>query len=99
MDVDVDKEALANVQPLVDSTSTNLTTFSANGGKLIFYHGDSDHLFSALDTYTYYKDMVAANGGPQAVSNWRSSRGPSDKQGNNRDGFVAVVRLTPQMAG
>ena len=70
MDVDVDKEALANVQPLVDSTSTNLTTFSANGGKLIFYHGDSDHLFSALDTYTYYKDMVAANGGPQAVSNW-----------------------------
>ena len=36
MEVDVEKEALANVQPLVDSMSTNLTTFSGHGGKLIF---------------------------------------------------------------
>ena len=38
--------------------STNLTTFSANGGKLIFYHGDSDPWFSPLDTFGYYKDMA-----------------------------------------
>ena len=68
MEVDVAAEALAGVQPLVDSTSTNLTTFSANGGKLIFYHGDSDPWFSALDTHRYYTEMVAANGGPDAVS-------------------------------
>jgi feruloyl esterase len=69
MEVDVDKDALTAVQPLVDSTAVNLTTFSANGGKLIFYHGDSDpwfSAFSALDTYRYYKDMVAANGGLEA---------------------------------
>ena len=70
MTMDVDKEALAAIQPLVDSMSTNLTTFSANGGKLIFYHGDSDPWFSPLATFGYYKDMAAANGGLDAVSKW-----------------------------
>lgn len=70
MTMDVDKEALAAIQPLVDSMSTNLTTFSAQGGKLIFYHGDSDPWFSPLDTFGYYKDMAAANGGLEAVSSW-----------------------------
>jgi Tannase and feruloyl esterase len=67
---DVDKEALADIQPLVDSTSTNMTTFSSHGGKLIFYHGDSDPWFSPLDTFTYYKDVAAANGGLESVSKW-----------------------------
>jgi Tannase and feruloyl esterase len=70
MTMDVDKEALAAAQPLVDSMSTNLTTFSAHGGKLIFYHGDSDPWFSPLDTFNYYKDMAAANGGIDTVSKW-----------------------------
>jgi len=70
MSMDVDKEALAAIQPLVDSMSTNLTTYSAQGGKLILYHGDSDPWFSPLDTFGYYKDMAAANGGLDAVSKW-----------------------------
>ena len=70
MTMDVDKEALAAIQPLVDSMSTNLTTFSAHGGKLTFYHGDSDPWFSPLDTFGYYKDMAAANGGIEAASQW-----------------------------
>ncbi len=70
MAVDVEKESLADVQPLVDSMSTNLTTFSGHGGKLIFYNGDSDPWFSPLDTFGYYKDMSAANGGLEAVSKW-----------------------------
>jgi hypothetical protein len=70
MTIDVAKEALAAAQPLVDSMSTNLTTFSANGGKLIFYHGDSDPWFSPLDTLNYYKDMAVANGGLDTVSKW-----------------------------
>jgi feruloyl esterase len=69
-DVDVDTEAIKGIQPLVDSTSTNLSTFAGHGGKLIFYHGDSDPWFSPLDTFDYYKDMAAANGGLDAVSNW-----------------------------
>jgi feruloyl esterase len=70
MTMEVDKEALADIQPLVDSMSTNLTSFSAHGGKLIFYHGDSDPWFSPLDTFGYYKNMAEANGGLEAVSNW-----------------------------
>lgn len=70
MTLDVEKAALADVQPLVDSTSTNLTTFSQHGGKLIFYHGDSDPWFSPLDTFDYYKEMAAANGGFDAVEKW-----------------------------
>lgn len=70
MEVDVDKEVLADIQPLVDSTATTLTTFSGNGGKLMFYHGDSDPWFSALDTFAYYKDLAAANGGLETVAKW-----------------------------
>jgi feruloyl esterase len=70
MEVDVEKEALADTQPLVDSMSTNLTTFSGHGGKLIFYHGDSDPWFSPLDTFGYYKDMAVASGGLDSVSQW-----------------------------
>jgi len=50
--------------------STNLTTFSAHGGKLIFYPGDSDPWFSPLDTFEYYKNMAAANGSLDAVAKW-----------------------------
>ena len=70
MEVDVMKEATAAIQPLTDSMSTNLTTFSSNGGKLIFYHGDSDPWFSPLDTFGYYKEMAEANGGSESVLKW-----------------------------
>lgn len=70
MELDVEKMALAAPQPLADAMSTNLSTFAGNGGKLIFYHGDSDPWFSPLDTFGYYKEMAAANGGLEAVSKW-----------------------------
>ena len=70
MEVDVERDALAGIQPLVDSMATNLTTFSSHGGKLIFYHGNSDPWFSPLDTFGYYKEMVNANGGLDMVSKW-----------------------------
>ena len=54
----------------MDSTVVNLSTFAAHGGKLIFYHGDSDPWFSALDTFDYFKKMAAANGGLDSVSQW-----------------------------
>lgn len=68
--VDVDSDALKAAQPLTDSTYTNLSTFQQHGGKLIFFHGDSDPWFSPLDTLDYYKDMAADNGGVDLVSKW-----------------------------
>jgi len=48
-EIDVDKLAFHASDPLVEPASTNLSTFSLNGGKLIFFHGDSDPWFSPLD--------------------------------------------------
>lgn len=69
-ELDVDKAALHASDPLVEPASTNLSMFSLNGGKLIFFHGDSDPWFSALDTLGYYTSLTAANGGADKVSQW-----------------------------
>jgi hypothetical protein len=69
-ELDVDKAALHASDPLVEPASTNLSTFSGNGGKLIFFHGDSDPWFSALDTLEYYKSLAMSNGGASEVSKW-----------------------------
>jgi len=66
-DLDIDKlvagvEANEN-QALTDTTWTNLSTFFGHGGKLAFYHGTSDPVFSPFDTLAYYEKMVSANGG------------------------------------
>ena len=69
-EIDVDKEARRASDPLVEPASINLSTFSASGGKLIFFHGDSDPWFSALDTLDYYKSLASANGGADKVAGW-----------------------------
>jgi feruloyl esterase len=69
-EMDVDKEALHASDPLVEPASTNLSTFSANGGKMLFFHGDSDPWFSPLDTLGYYQSLAATNGGAEKVSEW-----------------------------
>jgi feruloyl esterase len=55
---------------LTDSVWTNLSTFSARGGKLIFYHGMADPTFHATDTIDYYERLAEDNGGMQKVQTW-----------------------------
>ena len=69
-ELDVDKAALHASDPLVEPASTNLSTFALDGGKLIFFHGDSDPWFSPLDTLGYYKSLASSNGGAEAVDGW-----------------------------
>ena len=69
-EIDVDKEALHASDPLVEPASTNLSTFSASGGKILFFHGDSDPWFSPLDTLEYYQSLAATNGGAEKVAEW-----------------------------
>jgi hypothetical protein len=71
-DVDAEVAALVSEPSTLGDTSewTNLSTFSGHGGKLLFYHGNSDPWFSSLDTVGYYRKLGAANGGEQAVSQW-----------------------------
>lgn len=72
--VDVDAlERRAENDPteiLTDTTWTNLSTFAARGGKLIFFHGLSDPVFSPYDTLQYYNEMAKANGGADQVQSW-----------------------------
>ena len=69
--VDAEFIAASNDDRLIaNSTSVNLSSFSAHGGKQIFYHGVSDAWFSAMDTVNYYDRMAAANGGLQTVDKW-----------------------------
>jgi hypothetical protein len=74
MTIDVDQRLFAllgdPLEALTDTTWTNLSTFSAHGGKLLFYHGMSDQAFSAMDTLDYYQRMAKANGGMDHVQNW-----------------------------
>ncbi|MDE3171353.1 MAG: tannase/feruloyl esterase family alpha/beta hydrolase [Acidobacteriota bacterium] len=72
--VDVDalerQEADDPAESLTDTTWTNLSTFAAHGGKLIFFHGLSDPVFSPYDTLRYYNEMAGENGGADQVRNW-----------------------------
>jgi feruloyl esterase len=73
MDVDARAEAAASSpQDILGATSswTNLNTFSRRGGKLLFFHGNSDPWFSALDTVDYYERITKANGGPEQTMNF-----------------------------
>lgn len=70
---DVDAEYLEATRmdnAIGDSTSLNLSTFHGEGGKLIFYHGNTDPWFSSLDTVQYYENMAAVNGGLESVQDW-----------------------------
>lgn len=69
-ELDVDKAAMHASDPLVEPASKNLSTFSGAGGKLIFFHGDSDPWFSPLDTLGYYKSLAETNGGAEKVAAW-----------------------------
>ena len=71
MDVDAAAAAAHDAREMAGDTNawTNLSSFTAHGGKLIFYHGLSDPWFSALDTIGYYQGLKAANG-PGPVTDW-----------------------------
>ena len=73
-EMDVDREYLEKTDGAAAAGNTfkwtNLSTFSGNGGKLLFYHGLSDPWFSALDTVDYYNRLIRDNGGAEKVSQW-----------------------------
>jgi feruloyl esterase len=64
MDVDAAAAAAHDAREMAGDTNawTNLSSFTAHGGKLIFYHGLSDPWFSALDTIGYYQRLSGENG-------------------------------------
>lgn len=60
---DVDAEYMAAMADGLGRTATayNVSSFIANGGKHIFYHGEADPWFSSNDTLRYFEHMGEAN--------------------------------------
>jgi feruloyl esterase len=46
----------------MEATDTSLTDFTAHNGKIIYFHGESDPVFSMYDTVNYYENLSAAHG-------------------------------------
>ena len=73
MDVEARAAVAHDAREMAGDTDawTNLSSYTAHGGKLIFFHGMSDPWFSALDTVRYYEQLGgdSANG-PGPVSDW-----------------------------
>jgi len=67
---DTDPARLNDTSVLQDSLLTFLSTFSANGSKLMLIHGMSDPFFSAYDTARYYERVVRDNGGLDKTMPW-----------------------------
>ena len=60
-DFDKDTPKTFETAAINDAISTNLSTFSANGGKLIIVTGVSDPVFSAKDQRDWFKKLEADN--------------------------------------
>lgn len=67
-DFDKDLEyAYTQIAPLVDQTSTDLSAFKANGGKMIVYHGWNDPVVSTYDSISYFDKVRDAQGSRAAM--------------------------------
>jgi len=71
MNVDAQAAAAHDARSMVGDSNawTNLSTFQGHGGKLIYFHGQSDPWFSAIDTVQYY-ERLATDNGPTPVQDW-----------------------------
>lgn len=71
MNVDAQAAAAHDARSMAGDSNawTNLSTFRGQGGKLIFFHGQADAWFSAIDTMQYYERLSADNG-PEPVTDW-----------------------------
>ncbi|HEY5254174.1 MAG TPA: tannase/feruloyl esterase family alpha/beta hydrolase, partial [Acidobacteriaceae bacterium] len=46
----------------MEATSTNLSKLLSHNGKIIYFHGESDPVFSMYDTVQYYNNLTSAYG-------------------------------------
>jgi hypothetical protein len=60
---DTDPQRIEKSHDKIDATSTQMAAFREHGGKIIFYTGMSDPVFSANDLIHYYQNLTHDSGG------------------------------------
>ena len=65
---DTDPQRLSKTSSALDATASQYAGFQRRRGKILFYTGMSDPVFSAQDLMRYFGTVVAANGGPQKTA-------------------------------
>jgi feruloyl esterase len=60
---DTDPVRMEKTEQQITANSTNMASFRKHGGKIIFYTGMSDPVFSANDLIRYYRRLMNDNGG------------------------------------
>ena len=69
-DFDKDPPLVAETAAANDAIATQLSTFAGRGGKLLFYQGMADPVFSANDIIAYYRKLAGDNGGMESARTW-----------------------------
>jgi len=69
-DFDTAAERTAATAALNDATSTDHSSFTARGGRMVVFHGNADPVFSADDLRAYWRDLARDNGGDAALAGW-----------------------------
>jgi feruloyl esterase len=69
-DFDRDTVRVDAVASALNATSTDYARLVAHRGKLLLYTGMSDPVFSANDLIRYFRDVIAANGGPRSTADF-----------------------------
>jgi hypothetical protein len=70
------QSAMERSAQALDSTDPNLKPFAGRGGKLILYHGWNDPAISALNTVSYYEDVMKTTGKSETESSVRLYMAP-----------------------
>lgn len=93
-DFDKDIARTLNTRGLNDGDSPNLTSFKANGGKMIIFEGSADPIFSAFDQRDWYQQMDQVTGEAERFARLFTVPGMTHCSGGNAlDDFDPLTAL------
>lgn len=91
---DTDVAKTLNTRGLTDADSPDLSTFRANGGRMVIFEGTADPFFSAFDQRDWYQDMNRFMGNAQEFARLFTVPGLAHCSGGNAlDDFDPLTTL------
>lgn len=94
---DIALDRLRPMHAIYDSTDPDLSTFGADGGKLLVWHGLQDQHISPANTVAYAQAVAATLGEARASQILRTFLIPGMYHCGDGDGLTSIDVLTPLM--